>query len=271
MNVYFELLILTSYLLACLEIFTGYLKKNPKLLKIGNITLFLGFFLHTLNLLNYVYFSTLYHSYIPNSIYFNFLGWIILLILLILWLKLKLNFLFLLGAPLTLLFYSSSLIIRLKLKKMLTVQTLNFWFGLHLFTLFSSLALLALAFGSGLIYLYLENKIKTKSKLPKFSNDFPSLNFFDHLNHIAIIYGFPLFSLGVFTGFIWATLSWKKVFIWNLKEIFALIIWIFFAYLFHQRVALGWKGKSMAQLTIWLFIIFVISFVGISLFAQIKQ
>ncbi|SDN90410.1 ABC-type uncharacterized transport system, permease component [Desulfonauticus submarinus] len=263
MNLKIELIIAVFYFLACLEIFTGYLKQNPKLKKIGSITLGVGFILHSLALLNISIAQTKLNI-LNGPFYFNLLSWIILVVIFILWIKIKLEFLFLIGGPLALLFYISSILTTFKIKNLIASQTISLWFGLHILTLFLSLAFLALAFGSGLVYLYLEKKIKTKSKLPNFSKDMPSLTTFDKLNHLATICGFPLFSLGLFTGFIWASLAWQKIFTWDPKEVLALIIWIFFAYLFHQRLALGWKGRRPAKLAIFIFILFLISLIGIN-------
>jgi len=264
MNLNFSIFIILIYLLSTLLGFASYLKNNTSLQKVSKIFLGLGFFLHTAEL------SWRYLLHFPQSLnivpfYFSLLAWIIIFLLLLIFLRLKINFLLFLASPLSLLFYMSHLLLSFKLKGVLPAKGVALWFGLHIVSLFLSFAFLALAFGSGLIYLYLEKKIKTKSKLPSFSNDLPSLTTFDRLNHLAVVCGFPLFSPGVFTGFIWAIFSWKSFFTWDPKEIVALFIWILYAYLFHQRLALGWKGKKPAKMAIFLFILSLISLMGINL------
>jgi ABC-type transport system involved in cytochrome c biogenesis permease subunit len=43
-------------------------------------------------------------------------------------------------------------------------------------------------------------------------------------------------------------------------------IWLIYAYLFHQRLALGWQGRKPAKLAIFIFIVSVVSLLGINYF-----
>lgn len=263
MNLTFDFIIVLAYLIATIVGFISYFQQSITLKKINKFFLGIGFGLHTFELI-WKYLFHFNESLINVSFYFNLLAWVIVFLLFIVFLRLKINFVYFLASPLALLFYSSHFILNFKLKVSLPQQGLALWFSLHIISLFLSFAFLALAFGSGLIYLYLEKKIKTKSKLPQFSKELPSLTTFDRLNHLAIVCGFPLFSLGLFTGFLWALFSWKSLFTWDPKEVVALIIWGFFAYLFHQRLAIGWKGKKPAKMAIFLFILSLISLMGIN-------
>jgi len=260
MKFYLSLMAGLLYCAGWIKILLGYIRHKNKLKHLGQMTAILGFGLHTLIL----GLSMQKSGTFMGQNYFELLSWTILLLSLLIWIGKKLNFVFFLGTSMSFFFYTSGFLLSYKLKHSIAHQTINFWFSLHIFSLSLSLSLLALAFGSSLIYLYMEHKIKTKSKLPSFSREMPSLTTCDRLNHLAIVWGFPIFSFSLLSGFIWASLVWAKLFKWDLKEILALVIWSFFAYLFHQRLALGWKGKKIAKLTIFIFILFLVSFIGIS-------
>jgi ABC-type transport system involved in cytochrome c biogenesis permease subunit len=78
--------------------------------------------------------------------------------------------------------------------------------------------------------------------------------------------GFPLYTIGILSGFIWAAFTWKRMFSWDPKEVVSLIIWLVFAYLFHQRLAIGWNGRKPAKTAIWLFVVVIASMLFINFF-----
>ncbi len=194
---------------------------------------------------------------------FTLLSWGILSIFLLLWWRLGLKFLAVVALPLALVFSAAadaSIGVQAKLPPMLT----GLFFFVHIGTLLSSMALLAMAFGAGVAFIHLEKRIKTKSGLKKFQKDMPSLDTFDRVNHLVSLIGFPLYSLGLVSGYVWAWMAAKRVFSLDPKEILALIVLLLYAYLFHQRVALGWRGRKPAVMAIIVFLLTVVSMLGVN-------
>lgn len=194
---------------------------------------------------------------------FTLLGWAILCIFLVLWWRLGLKFLAVVALPMALIFSAAanvSIGIQAKLPPMLT----GLFFFLHIGTLFASMALLAMAFGAGIAFISLEKRIKTKASFKKFQKDMPSLDTFDRANHLMCLIGFPLYTLGLASGYVWAWLSARRIFSLDPKEILALVVLLLFAYLFHQRVALGWRGRKPATMAIVIFLLTVVSMIGIN-------
>ncbi len=222
-----------------------------------------GFVLHGIDLAGQV--AGLNAFTTPTSARFLFclLGFGILVIFLLLWWRLKLRFLAVVALPLALVFYATAnaaMGTNANLPPMLS----GLFFLLHIGTLFASMALLAMAFGAGLAFLHLEKRIKTKTGLKKFQQDMPSLDTFDRVNHWTVVIGFPLYSLGLISGFVWAWMTSRRVFSFDPKEILALLVLGLFAYLFHQRLAYGWRGRKPAVMTIAVFLLMVLSMIGIN-------
>lgn len=140
------------------------------------------------------------------------------------------------------------------------------FYALHIGTLFFSLGLMALAFGAGLLFLYLEGKIKSKSPLSGFQKDFPALAILDKINSVTTLAGFPLYTLGTLAGFIWAGSAWGKTVSGDPKEIISLAVWGLYAWLFHMRLAQGRGGRKPALLAIWLFALCVFSILVVNSF-----
>jgi cytochrome c-type biogenesis protein CcsB len=241
------------YFTGALVFLAGVLGQNNALKRGASWITVLGFCLHTLALGLKTAVNPL-ETITQGHFYFSLLAWSLLLIYLILWRRLRLQFMALTAAPLALILFTPSILITTRpLSIPSTLSSL--WFGLHIGALFLSLALLALGFGAGLFYLYMNRQLKDKKKPGRFRRDIPSLATFDKLNSLTVSIGFPFFTLGLLSGFIWAGFTWGEPFSWDPKELISIFIWLIFAYLFHQRKAIGWKGRKPANLTIVIFLL----------------
>ncbi|WP_027722722.1 cytochrome c biogenesis protein CcsA [Maridesulfovibrio zosterae] len=260
----FQCIIITCYLTGMTLFFVGTIKNNPVLGKLGNFAAIGGFALHTLDLILAV---SLYRGTIFSDgyFYFSLLGWSFILVYFGLWWKLRSTFFALTASPLALLLFIISLASQ-SLKVNLPAHLAGLFVGLHIGTIFVSIALMAMAAGAGVAFIYLNNKIKTKANLSAMGKEMPSLNTFDNVNHWSILIGFPLYTLGLAAGFLWARSTFTRMFSWDPKEIVTLVVWFLFAFLFHQRMVMGWRGKKPAILVIIVFIITMISLWGINFF-----
>ncbi len=135
------------------------------------------------------------------------------------------------------------------------------FYALHIGSLYLSLALMALSFAAAIIFIYVEKLLKSKAALSGFRQDFPALDILDKINAISVILGFPLFTLGILSGFLWAGSTWGKTLSGDPKEIISLAIWAIYAWLFHMRVIQGRRGRKPAIMAIWLF--------GLSVFSML--
>jgi len=141
------------------------------------------------------------------------------------------------------------------------------WVALHVTLLFSANALFALAFSAGIMYLMQERHIKRKS-FGRLYLRLPSLERLDRINYVSIVIGFPLMTLGLVSGFAYAGTVWPSFWSWDPKEIFALVTWVIYAVLLHERLAVGWRGRRAAWLAILGFSAVLVSFLGVNLFMK---
>lgn len=258
----FELLVALLYLLGATVYPLGLVLRRTRIKWVAIWASVAAFALHTV-LLTLRFTQPGLASLQQGQFYMSLLAWFFVLIFFLLWWRLHHDFLAIITAPLALVLFSSSLAIHTQVLD-IPKQFSALWFGLHIGAIFTSLGLIAMAFGSGVAYLYLEQKIKTKAKLPGFSRDLPSLETFDRANHWAVMLGFPLYTISLLAGFLWASLTWKQTISWDPKELISIVIWIVFAVLFHQRMVLGWRGRKPAKTAILLFTLCMISLVGVN-------
>ncbi len=127
------------------------------------------------------------------------------------------------------------------------------FYALHIGSLYLSLALMTLAFAAGIMFIHTERLIKTKEPLTGFRKDFPALAILDKINAWCVIFGFPLFTIGITSGLIWAESAWGQSVSGDPKELLSFIIWGIFAWLFYMRTVQSRGGRKPAFLALWLF------------------
>jgi cytochrome c-type biogenesis protein CcsB len=124
---------------------------------------------------------------------------------------------------------------------------------LHVILAVTGEAFFALASCAGAMYLVQDGLIKNK-KGRSFSRLLPSLRDLDRINHICLLGGFPLLTLGVLVGSLWARTAWGSNWQWDPKQLWTLMAWLLYAVLLHQRLAIGWKGHKAAWFSIFAFL-----------------
>lgn len=125
----------------------------------------------------------------------------------------------------------------------------GWWLPLHGMIALLANAFLALAFSGGVMYLLHEREIKRK-RMGFFSRRLPSLEALDNLNQHCLSVGFPLLTLGIISGAIWARQAWGTFWQWDPKEIWSLVTWMIYAAMLHQRYAAGWRRRRAAIMAI---------------------
>ncbi len=125
-------------------------------------------------------------------------------------------------------------------------------------------AFFALAACAGVMYLIQEHYIKRR-KLGSLYFILPSLEVLDELNRRCLIYGFPLLTIGIITGSIWAESVWGTYWSWDPKQVGSLITWLLYAILLHGRLTVGWRGRRAALYAIGAFAILISSYLVINL------
>ena len=139
----------------------------------------------------------------------------------------------------------------------------NFWFVLHIVTIFSGEAMFALACAVGILYLTQEHAIKTK-KRGFFFNRLPSLEALDTTGYACIAAGFTLLTIGLITGIVYAKVIWGRFLGWDPKEIWSGISWLVYAALLHERLTVGWRGRKAAIWSIIGFAVLLFTFLGVN-------
>lgn len=90
----------------------------------------------------------------------------------------------------------------------------------------------------------------------------------DNISYRIIGLGFPLLTIGIIAGAVWANEAWGSYWSWDPKETWALITWLVFAAYLHARITRGWQGRRPAILAASGFMVVWICYLGVNLLGK---
>lgn len=90
----------------------------------------------------------------------------------------------------------------------------------------------------------------------------------DNISYRVIGLGFPLLTIGIIAGAVWANEAWGSYWSWDPKETWALITWLVFAAYLHSRITRGWQGRRPAILAACGFVVVWVCYLGVNLLGK---
>jgi cytochrome c-type biogenesis protein CcsB len=90
----------------------------------------------------------------------------------------------------------------------------------------------------------------------------------DNVSYRIIGLGFPLLTIGIIAGAVWANEAWGSYWSWDPKETWALITWLVFAAYLHARITKGWQGRRPAILAATGFVVVWVCYLGVNLLGK---
>lgn len=116
-----------------------------------------------------------------------------------------------------------------------------------------SYATFTVAFGAAVLFL-----IAAKRHTPWL----PSPEMLDDIAFRAITIGFPLFTINLILGSVWAHEAWGVYWQWDPKETAALFTWLVYAVYLHTRTLRGWRGTRSAYVLLLGFAATIFTYYG---------
>ncbi|GGP57163.1 c-type cytochrome biogenesis protein CcsB [Saccharothrix coeruleofusca] len=74
----------------------------------------------------------------------------------------------------------------------------------------------------------------------------PDADALDRVAYRSTVFAFPLFTIGIICGAIWAEAAWGRFWGWDPKETVAFVSWVVYAAYLHARATAGWRGRPAA-------------------------
>lgn len=90
----------------------------------------------------------------------------------------------------------------------------------------------------------------------------------DNLSYRIIGLGFPLITIGIIAGAVWANSAWGAPWSWDPKETWSLVTWLVYAAYLHARITRGWQGRRPAILAASGLAIVWVCYLGVNLLGK---
>ena len=86
----------------------------------------------------------------------------------------------------------------------------------------------------------------TPGALGNLASRLPAAATLDKVAYRIVAFAFPLYTVAIICGAIWAEAAWGRYWGWDPKETWAFIVWVVYACYLHARATAGWKGRAAA-------------------------
>ena len=157
----------------------------------------------------------------------------------------------------------------------------SYWRVIHVPPLLMSYALFLIGAFSSAGYLLETNVFnKSKEKMKRISREIKDgikiessisevserAQFLDEVTYRSVTFGFPLLTIGVINGALWANHAWGALWQWDPKETMALVTWFVYAAYLHFRLNRRVSGKVLASIALVGIAMVYLTYLGVNQF-----
>ena len=93
----------------------------------------------------------------------------------------------------------------------------------------------------------------------------PSAATLDKAAYRIVAFAFPLYTVAIICGSIWAEAAWGRYWGWDPKETWAFIVWVVYACYLHARATAGMKGRIAAWVNLAGFSAIIFNFLVVNI------
>jgi len=137
------------------------------------------------------------------------------------------------------------------------------WLTYHVVTIMLSYSAFTISFLVSMIYVFKDFLGGDESPIGLLKK-IPGLEKIELFNYKIIAVGFPLLTLGIITGAIWANIAWGRPWGFDPKETWSAITWLIYASYLHIRFLSGWKGRGSIIISILGFAAVLFTYLGVN-------
>jgi cytochrome c-type biogenesis protein CcsB len=144
----------------------------------------------------------------------------------------------------------------------------SYWLAIHVTLV--SIAEGALMTSAVLSALYLVKSRQDRrpfqsERLANLAAKLPTAATLDKAAYRVVAFSFPLYTVAIICGAIWAEAAWGRYWGWDPKETWAFIVWVVYACYLHARATAGWKGRAAAWINLAGFAAIIFNFLIVNI------
>ena len=137
------------------------------------------------------------------------------------------------------------------------------WFPLHIWAIYLSISLFAIAFGASVVYLMQHSRLKAKRLEPS-GVPLPSLEAADRIAQRGFVWGLVALTLGILAGVLWYAHDPTLGIDLRGKVLVTVGVWFVYLVGWQARGLLGWTALRTAWIAVAGFVVLLVSAAGVS-------
>jgi cytochrome c-type biogenesis protein CcsB len=95
-----------------------------------------------------------------------------------------------------------------------------------------------------------QERIGGTGRLANLAARLPATQTLDKVAYRIVAFAFPLYTVAVICGAIWAEAAWGRYWGWDPKETWAFIVWVVYACYLHARATAGWRVRAASWINL---------------------
>lgn len=100
------------------------------------------------------------------------------------------------------------------------------------------------------------------NKIATYKTNQERAELYDEVGYRGIMIGFPLLTIGIITGGLWANHAWGSYWSWDPKESMALVTWLSYAAYIHLRIHRECSAEKLSLVTVAGMILTLLTYLG---------
>ncbi len=126
----------------------------------------------------------------------------------------------------------------------------SYWIKIHVPSAITASGIFMIGFVTGALYL-IKQRYDAKTAAGKslrfpvtLGARLPSAESLERLTFRLHAIAFPIWTVAIILGAIWAEAAWSRYWGWDPKETWAFVSWVVYAAYLHARATAGWRGPK---------------------------
>jgi cytochrome c-type biogenesis protein CcsB len=147
----------------------------------------------------------------------------------------------------------------------------SYWLGIHVTLVSIAEGALMTSAVLTICYLLKQRWVRAQAAGTKpgrfavYAAKLPAAETLDKAAYRIVAFSFPVYTVAIICGAIWAEAAWGRYWGWDPKETWAFIVWVIYACYLHARATAGWKGRAAAWVNLAGFAAIIFNFVIVNM------
>jgi cytochrome c-type biogenesis protein CcsB len=144
----------------------------------------------------------------------------------------------------------------------------TYWREIHVPCMVSASGIFMVGFVTASLYLVrqrYDERVAAGKRVSNLGSRLPAAASLERLTFRLHAIAFPIWTVGIILGALWAEAAWSRYWGWDPKETWAFVSWVVYAAYLHARATAGWRGRRAAWIAILAWATMMINLFAINL------